>query len=118
MAAFVARRCTREPEAGGAVERGEIDIGRKARGLAEHHVARDGIADGVRSCKWSADDQIGEAVAVDVARGGNRKAAEIIFRVAREPEAGRAVEYGEVDVGRKQPEVEGLIGKLERLDTG
>ena len=46
-----------------------------------------------------ADDQIVEAVAVDVARRRDRDAAEVVRRRAAEPEAVAAVEAREIDVG-------------------
>ena len=48
----------------------EVEIGAEARGLAEHHVARAEVA-AVRIGAEGTDDQVGEAVAVDVARRGN-----------------------------------------------
>ena len=72
----------------------------KPDGLAEHHIARAGI-DAVRIGSPGADDQVGEAVAVDVAGRGHRDAALVARRRAAELEAGRAVERREIDVGGK-----------------
>ena len=97
-AAEVAGRHAAELEAVGAVEGGEIEVGAEARGLAEHHVARAGMA-AVRIGPEGADDQVGEAVAIDVAGRGDRAAAVVAGRHAAELEAVRAVEGGEVEIG-------------------
>ena len=55
-------------ETGGAVQAGKIETGSKAAGLAENDVA---AADGeiaVQICTERSDDQIGEPIAVDIAR--------------------------------------------------
>ena len=65
-------------------ERGEIDLGRKAAGVAEHHVAVARIA-----CVAGAvaimrpDDQVVEAVAIDVAGRGDRNAGLVAARPRR-----------------------------------
>jgi hypothetical protein len=50
-------------------DRGEVDLGREARGLAEHHVAIARTFAGVAGsvAKGCPDDEVVEAVAVDVA---------------------------------------------------
>ena len=68
---LVIGRHAAELEAVGAVEGGEVEIGAEARGLAEHHIARPGMAP-MRIGAVGADDQVGEAVAVDVAGRGDR----------------------------------------------
>ena len=75
-------------------------FGGEARGLAEHHIARARIV-AVRVGEGSADDQVGEAVAVDVARRGDRPAAAVARRHAAELEAVAAVEARQVEVRRK-----------------
>ena len=97
-AAVVTGRHAAELEAVGAVEGGEVEVGGEARGLAEHHVARPGIGS-VRIGTAGADDQVVEAVAIDVAGRGDREAALVIGRHAAELEAVGAVEGGEVEVG-------------------
>src|ERR687895_637167 len=88
-----------EPEAVGAVERGEIDVRRKPGVGAEDDVAFAGsealveVADVAR-----ADDQVVEPVAVDVAGARDRTAGG--YR-AFEAEAIRTVERGEIDARRK-----------------
>jgi len=62
--------------------------------LAEHHVAGAGKAQGI----ISADDHVGEPVAVDVAGRGDRAAGAIVG-CAAEREAVAAVEARQVDVG-------------------
>ena len=69
-AALVDGRHAAELETIRAIESREVEIGAEARGLAEHHVARSGHA-AVWIGPFGADDQVGEAVAVDVARRGN-----------------------------------------------
>ena len=99
-AAAVARRHAAELEAVAAVEARQVEVGGKARGLAEHHIARAGIA-AVRVGAEGADDQVGEAVAVDVAGRGDREAAAVVRRHAAELEAVAAVEARQVEVGGK-----------------
>ena len=65
-ATAVIRRRAAELEPGAAVERGQVDIGGEARGLAEHHVTRARVRE-ARVVAYGADDQVGEAIAVDVA---------------------------------------------------
>ena len=67
---------------------------------AEHHVARAGTV-AVRVGASGADDQVVEAVAVDVARRGDGTAAEVARRLAAELEAVAAVEARQVDVRRR-----------------
>ena len=85
-------------------DRGEVDLGRKAGGLAEHHiaVAREdaGVAGAI--AVGSPDDEVVEAVAVDVAGRGDRIAGVIARVLAMDdeaPVAGR--DRGEVDLGGK-----------------
>ena len=59
-----------EAKAVGAVEGGEIERAAETARVAEHDVARTGAV----ARRWSADDQVGEAVAVDVARPAHRGA--------------------------------------------
>ena len=58
---------------------GEVDLGGETAGLAEHHIAVAGIAKCVAGAVaiWGPDDQVVEAVAVDVAGRGDRSAGEI-----------------------------------------
>ena len=83
--------------------RREIDVGGKARGLAEHHVARAGMSLPCGSAQRSADDQVGEAVAVDVAGRGDRAAAVVARRRAAELEAVAAVEASRDRGWRQSP---------------
>ena len=49
---------------------GEIEVGTKPGRLAEHDLSRSGLlAEGAGP--WCADDNIGKAVAIDIARRGN-----------------------------------------------
>ena len=90
-----------EAEAVRAVERREVEARRKPRRLAEHDVALAGI--GVRA--WvaakGADDDVGEAVAVDVPGRGDGATAKVTRIDAVEAEAVRAVERREIDRRRK-----------------
>ena len=78
----VCRRAA-ELEAVAAVEARQIDVGGEATGMAEHHIAGAGKG-AVRVGAVGADDDVGEAVAVDIAGGSNRAAAEIARRLAAE----------------------------------
>ena len=70
-AAIVNGRLAADLEAVAAVEGGrQVEIGGEARGLAEHHIARPGTA---MSAAARPDDQVVEAVAVDVAGRGDRE---------------------------------------------
>ncbi len=86
-----------EPEAVAAVERREVEIGRKAAVLAEHDVGRPGPGVG-QECP---DHDVVEAVAVDVAGRGHREAAVVADVDSIEAEAVGAVECIEIDDCRK-----------------
>ena len=90
--------CDREAaDAGGHV--GQENLGGKATDLAEQHVV--GVADAVL-----ADDQVVDAVAIDVAGRVDRRAAEFTGVLAVDHEAVAAVDQvGHVDVGRKAQRV-------------
>ena len=60
-----------------AVERGEIEARREAGGGAEHHVALAGVVL-PPDRPWRPDDQVVDAVAVDVPRARDREAAVVI----------------------------------------
>ena len=66
----VTRQGAAQLETRRAVQRRKIDVGREATRLAEHHVARAGIAAGPIDIR-GADDQVVVTVAVHVARGGD-----------------------------------------------
>src|SRR5690606_37697932 len=85
-----------EAEAVGAVERTELDGGGKPAGLAEHHVGRSRTG-AVRVCLRCADDQVIEAVAVDVTGTADGPPAHVVPRLAIEAEAVGAVERAERD---------------------
>ena len=87
---MVARVLAMDDEAAVAArERGEVDLRRKAAGVAEHHVAVAGIV----ACVAGAvavgcpDDEVVEAVAVDVARRGDRNAGVVARILAMDHEA-------------------------------
>src|SRR5262245_35619501 len=99
-AAKVVRRHTAELEAVAAIEGGKVDIRGKAGRLAEHDIARAGIATiWVGAC--GPDNQIVEAVAVDVTSRRDRPAAIVVRRQAEERESVAAVKAGKVDVAGK-----------------
>ena len=66
-----------------AVERGEIEARREAGGGAEHHVALAGIVPAAGIGARRPDDQVIDAVAVDVPRARDRAAAVVIRRRSR-----------------------------------
>ena len=61
-----------------AVERREIEARREAGGRAEHDVALAGVVLAVRDRRAGPDDQVVDAVAVDVARARDREAAVVV----------------------------------------
>src|SRR5262245_14154059 len=84
--------------------RGEVDLGRKAGGLAEYHIAVAGTVARVAGAVAARcpDDQVVEAVAVDIAGRGHRAASVIARILAMDDEAARAGrDRGEVDLRRK-----------------
>src|SRR5262245_58802384 len=90
--------------AGAGRDRGEVDLRREAGSLAEHHVAVACIGACVAGAIAAvcSDDDVVEAVAVDVAGGGYRIAGEVIDLLAMDdeaPVAGR--DRGEIDLRRK-----------------
>ena len=85
-------------------DRGEVDLRREARRLAEHHVAVAGTVARVAGAIGTGcpDDEVVEAVAVDVAGRGHRMAGLIAHILAMEDEAAVAgCDRGEVDLRRK-----------------
>ena len=82
---------TVDAEAGAAVQRRQRQARGPPRGLAEDHEA---LADGIVAA-LRPDDQVGKSVAVDVAGGADRIAAEVVGVDAVEAEAVGAVEVAE-----------------------
>src|SRR3954462_7963114 len=76
-AGMVERQRALDREALVRTERAEVDIAETA-GMAEHDIGLAGIIIGVADSGIDrADDQVAEAVAVDVARGGDAEAGEV-----------------------------------------
>src|SRR5690606_40102645 len=100
IAAEIADGQAVEAEAVGAIERAELDGGGEPAGLAEHHVARSARRT-VRIGIGCADDQVVEAVAIDVTGAADGPAAVIEPPLAVEAEAVGAVERTELDGGGK-----------------
>ena len=85
---------------------GEVDRGAEAAGLAEHHVAVAGKVARVARARAGEcpDDEVVEAVAVDVARRGDRAAGLVVRVLAMDDEAAVAGgDRGEVDRAAKPP---------------
>ena len=85
-------------------DRGEVELRRKAAGVAEHHVAVARLVACVAGAVGdrSPDDQVVEAVAVDVAGRGDRIAGLIARVLAMDDEAAVAgSDRGEVDLAAK-----------------
>src|SRR6185503_14371588 len=84
-------------EAAGAVRNcGEIDVAPRA--LAEHHVAAPELAVAAAGgfAVGRPHDQVGQAVAIDVAGAGNTAAAEVIYALPVDDEAaGAGIDRGE-----------------------
>jgi len=78
----------------GAIDVRELQIGRKTVGLAVHDVDRPGVERPILADERRADDEVIDAVAVDVSRGRNRIAAAGGNVRAVNPEAVGAVEIG------------------------
>ena len=77
----------------------EVEAGTEPRGSAEHDVTLAGTVIPAGIGDRSADDEVGEAVAVDVPGPGDRGAAEVVAIDAVEAEAVGAVEGREVEAG-------------------
>src|SRR5262245_54088662 len=89
---------------GAARNRGEVDLRRKARGLAEYHIAVARTGPGIAGAGGveCSDDEVVEAVAVDVAGSGYRPAGFVDDILAMDDEsAGAARDRGKVDLGCK-----------------
>ena len=83
---------------------GEVDLRCKAAGVAEHHVAGARMVAAVVGtvCALRPDNQVGEAVAVDVAGRGHRLAGYIVRTFAMDDEAAVARgDGGEIDLRSK-----------------
>src|SRR6266508_1927527 len=72
----------------------------RACSRCKHDIARSRIGP-VRMGTWSPDDNIGEAVSIDVAGAGDRPAVKVMFRHAVEPETISAIEGRKIDAGGK-----------------
>ena len=83
-----------------AVERGEIEARREAGVGAEDDVALAGVVVR-RDRRRRPDDQVVDAVAVDVARARDREAAAVVRVDPVEAEAVRSVERGEIEARRE-----------------
>ena len=81
----------------GTVQAPKIDRRCETGGLAEHHIAFSGIRVPARIAASGADDDVGEAIAVHIPGRGDGSAAFVVGIDAVEPEAGGAVEAGEID---------------------
>ena len=101
MPLVVRHRC-RQAEAVAAVERREIEARRSPRPSRTPHSSRPHLPAGIAAIR--ADDQIVEAVAVDVPRPGNRTAAVVARVDAVEAEAVGAVERREIEGARRSPQ--------------
>ena len=96
IAGRIARILAMDDEAAiAARDRGEVNLRREAGGLAEHHIAvarpRAGVAGAVSA--RSPDDDIVEAVAVDIAGRGHRASRHIVRVLAMDDEAASAGGY-------------------------
>ena len=98
-AAAVVRVDPVEAEAVDAVERREIEARREAGVGAEDDVALAGTP--VAGSAGRPDDQVVDAVAVDVARAGDREAAAVVRVDPVEAEAVRPVERREIEARRE-----------------
>ena len=94
MAAISVRSERVDAEASIAIQGGEIDGGGKAVRLAEDHEAAIGIS-------GRADHEVGKAIAIHIAGGGDSHAGTAKLLVTIEAKAGDAVQPREVDGGGK-----------------
>src|SRR6185369_12151658 len=94
----LAGRFSVDPETIGAVESGEVDVGIEAASMAEHDIACSCV-DAVRVDKRRTDDQVVEAVAVDVACRGYREACIVPTDLAADLEAVGAIEARQLEFG-------------------
>src|SRR5258705_6426609 len=81
-----------------AVQAGKVDVCRKSGRLAEHHVSR-ARGKTVWVCARGADDEIGKAVAVDIAGGRNPKAAGVACGLAADAKPRAAIETRKFQIG-------------------
>ncbi len=79
---------------------GQLQIGGKPRGLSEHHIGRTATG-AIGIGKRCPDDQIVEAVAIDVAGRGDRLAALVTRRLAIDLETVRTGKAGQLQIGGK-----------------
>src|SRR3954463_2539340 len=108
-AGMVERQRALDREALVRTERAEVDIA-EAAGMAEHDIGLAGIIIGVADSGIDrADDEVAEAVAVDVARRGDAEACEVAGVRAGDREARRA-ERAELDVSLRPAMAEDHIG--------
>ncbi len=92
-----------DAEAVGSVQAAQIDRGAEASGVAENHIRRSvrpGAAVAMRAASRRTDDQVGIAVAIEVAR--SHGLADAPCRLdSSQGEAVAAVEVRQIDIGRK-----------------
>ena len=99
---------------------GEVDLRRKAAGVAEHDIAVARLGAGVAGAVGAvcSDDEIVEAVAVNVAGQGHRPAGEIVRILAMDDEAAVAArDRSKVDLRRKAAGVAEHHVAVARLDA-
>ena len=99
-----------KPSAG--FERGEVDVGESAR-LAEDDIGLAGIvaAADVAARARRADEEVVEAVAVDIAGRGDAAARMVVVDIALDDEAVGRIEGSEVDVAEARRLAENDIGR-------
>ena len=98
---------------------GEVDLRRKGAGVAEHDIAVARLGAGVAGRRrLCSDDEIVEAVAVNVAGQGHRPAGEIVRILAMDDEAAVAArDRSKVDLRRKAAGVAEHHVAVARLDA-
>ena len=90
-----------EPKAEVAVETREVEAGAETAGMTEYHIAR-ARAHAVRLRCAGADNEIGEAITVDIAGAADRYAAAVIARQAVKTKAIAGGEITERQAGTER----------------
>ena len=97
--AIVTRINAVDDEAVGPVKARELETGAEARGLTEHHEVLARIGPAARITVICADDQVSDAVAVNVARVAHRPADGVVHINAVDDEAVGAIQARELEAG-------------------
>ena len=105
----VVRVVALEDETVGRRQGRDVDVGETA-GLAEDDIGLAGIAAAIVAI-FCPDDEVGKAVAIDVAGGRDAVARPVVQRIAQDPESLRGNQQGEVDIAEAAGFAENDVGR-------